>query len=182
MCEYCKEGKNLFLAEKPYDNMGNDTSEIIIVNPEYGIAEVRSQDNYSIYERPTRSVRRLICNYCPNCGERLRKTDEIDMNENAHKVEPSITKEEILQNCKYSYIIPTYGDVLPYETFNNCVENLILTDYHGTGSLILFGKVIENTKINIQNRTIYFSDSFFVPFDVLHSIFGDDMEIIWFNK
>lgn len=55
-------------------------------------------------------------------------------------------------------------------------------DYDGSGDLVLFDKVVEDTSTWIHNRTVYFSNKFFVPFDVLHSIFGDDMKIIWFNK
>lgn len=103
------------------------------------------------------------------------------MNGNIYKVAPSITKEEILQNCKYRDI-PDYGDVMTYEEFMDCVESYGIIDYDGSGDLVLFNKVVEDTSTWIHNRTVYFSNKFFVPFDVLHSIFGDDMKIIWFNK
>lgn len=103
------------------------------------------------------------------------------MNGNIYKVAPSITKEEILQNCKYEEI-PDYGDVMLYEEFMDAVSSYCITDYDGSGELVLFDKVVLGTSTWIHNRTVYFSNKFFVPFDVLHSIFGNDMKIIWFNK
>lgn len=103
------------------------------------------------------------------------------MNGNIYKVVSNITKEEILQNCEFKEI-PDFGDVMIYEDFIYDVENWSITDYDGVGDLILYDKVVKHTSTWIHNRSVYFADRFFVPFDVLHSIFGDDMKIIWFNK
>ena len=103
------------------------------------------------------------------------------MNGNIYKVAPIITKEEILQNCEYEEI-PDYGDVMSYEKFMKAVNSYCIMDYDGSGELVLFDKVVKRTSTWIANKTVYFADKFFVPFDVLHSIFGDDMKIVWFNK
>lgn len=103
------------------------------------------------------------------------------MNGNIYKVAPTITKEEILQICEYEDI-PDYGDVMTYEHFMDCVNSYCIMDYDGDGELVLGDKVVKNTSTWIHNKTVYFVDKFFVPFDVLHSIFGDDMKIIWYNK
>lgn len=103
------------------------------------------------------------------------------MRGNIYKVVPSITKEEILQNCEYDDI-PDYGDVMTYDEFMECVDSYSIMDYDGSGELVLFDKVVKRTSTWIHDKTIYFSNKFFVPFNVLHSIFGDDMKIIWFNK
>lgn len=103
------------------------------------------------------------------------------MNGNIYKVAPTITKEEILQSCEYKDI-PSYGTVMNYDEFKDCVNSYCITDYDGSGELVLCDKIVNNTSTWIHNRTVYFFDKFFVPFDVLHSIFGDDMKIIWFNK
>lgn len=103
------------------------------------------------------------------------------MNGNIYKIAPSITKEEILQNCKYEEILD-YGDVMSYEEFMKAVNSYCIIDYDGSGELILYDKVVKNTSIWISNKTVYFADKFFVPFDVLHKTFGDDVKFIWFNK
>lgn len=103
------------------------------------------------------------------------------MNGNIYKVAASITKEEILENCEYGGI-PEYGKVMSYGEFLDCVECYCITDYDGNGNIVLFGKVVENAHLWIHNRSVYFSNKFFVPFDILHSIFGNDMNFIWFNK
>lgn len=103
------------------------------------------------------------------------------MNGNIYKLAPSITKEEILQNCKFREI-PDYGDVMTYQEFMKAVNSFCIMDYDGSGEIILFDKVVENASTWIHHRTVYFEDRFFVPFDVLYSIFGNDMKIIWFNK
>ena len=103
------------------------------------------------------------------------------MNGNIYKVAPSITKEEILQNCDYEEI-PDYGDVMSYKEFIEAVDNFCIIDYDGSGKLILYDKVVKNTSIWIFNKTVYFTDKFFVPFDVLYKTFGDDIKFVWFNK
>ena len=100
---------------------------------------------------------------------------------NIYKLAPSITKEEILQNCKFREI-PDYGDVMTYQEFMKAVNSFCIMDYDGSGEIILFDKVVANTSTWIHHRTVYFEDRFFVPFDVLYSIFGNDMKIVWFNK
>lgn len=103
------------------------------------------------------------------------------MNGNIYKVVPIITKEEILEVCEFEEI-PDFGDVMTYKEFMDDVDSWCITDYDGSGDLILCDKVVVSASIWIHNKTVYFADRFFVPFDVLHSIFGDDMKIIWFNK
>ena len=103
------------------------------------------------------------------------------MNGKIYKVAPSITKEEILQNCEF-YEIPDYGDVYTYEEFMEMVEDYSIIDYDGTGRLVLNNKAVHYTSTWLHNRSMFFVNKFFVPFDVLHSIFGDDMKFIWFNK
>ena len=103
------------------------------------------------------------------------------MNGKIYKATPSITKEEILQSCKYEEI-PDFGHVMQYEQFKKAVDSYCITDYDGRGDLILFDKVVSDTSIWVHNKTVHFYNKFFVPFDVLYSIFGDDMKILWFNK
>lgn len=103
------------------------------------------------------------------------------MNGKIYKEAPSITKEEILQNCKYEEM-SNFGCVMPYEQFKKAVDSYCITDYDGSGDLILFDKVVSDTSIWVYNKTVHFYNKFFVPFDVLYSIFGDDMKILWFNK
>lgn len=103
------------------------------------------------------------------------------MNGNIYKLEPSITKEEILQVCKFSDI-PNYGDVMSYKEFMECVDSYSLMDYDGSGRIIINDKKISNSSTWLGHKTVYFENKFFVPFDVLYSIFGDELKIIWFNK
>ena len=86
-----------------------------------------------------------------------------------------------MQNCEYEEI-PDFGHVMQYEQFKKAVDSYCIMDYDGSGELVLFDKVVKRTSTWIANKTVYFADKFFVPFDVLHSIFGDDMKIVWFNK
>ena len=103
------------------------------------------------------------------------------MNGNIYKVVPGITKEEILQNCEYEEI-PDYGDVMSYEEFMEAVNSYCITDYDGSGDLVLFDKVVKRTSAWIANKTVYFTDKFFVPFETLYKIFGNDVKFVWFNK
>lgn len=103
------------------------------------------------------------------------------MNGHIYKVVPSITKEEILQNCEYEEM-PEYGDLFDYKEFSEAVNNWVLTDYDGSGSLVLFEKRVKGTSTWLSNKTVYFKDKLFVPFDVLYKTFGDDVKFIWFNK
>lgn len=103
------------------------------------------------------------------------------MNGKIYKVVPEITREEILQACEFREI-PNYGSVMTYQEFIDAVDEWYITDYDGSGELILNDKVVMRTSTWIRNRCVYFIDEFIVPFDVLYSIFGDDMKFIWFNK
>ena len=103
------------------------------------------------------------------------------MNGNIYKVAPSITKEEILSVCEFDEI-PNFGDVMTYEKFIDAVDSWSIMDYDGTGHIILYDKVVARTSTWLHKKSIYFADRFFVSFNVMHSIFGDDMKIIWFNK
>lgn len=103
------------------------------------------------------------------------------MNGKIYKAASSITKEEILEVCEFEEI-PDYGRVMTYEEFADAVDGYCIMDYDGSGDLILYDKVVVGTSTWIYNRTVHFDDRFFVPFNVLHLIFGDDMKIIWFNK
>lgn len=103
------------------------------------------------------------------------------MNGNIYKVSQTITKEEILQSCEFD-AIPDYGDVYTYEKFIDMVEEYSIIDYDGTGRLVLNDKVVKHTATWLHHRSVFFADRFFVPFDILYSIFGDDIKFIWFNK
>lgn len=103
------------------------------------------------------------------------------MNGNIYKMAPDITREEILEMCEFESI-PDYGHVMTCREFMDDVKTYCITDYDGDGDLILYDKVVKGTSLWIHNRTVYFEDRMFVPFDILHLIFGDDMKIIWFNK
>lgn len=72
MCEYCENGKNLFLSRDNFNVDKNDKSEMIIKNPKSGIVEIASQDSFSLYDKPTRTIRRIKINYCPMCGRKLQ--------------------------------------------------------------------------------------------------------------
>ena len=103
------------------------------------------------------------------------------MNGKIYKVAPGITKEEILSVCEFGEV-PDFGDVMTYEKFMDAVESWTIMDCDGSGDLMLYDKVVKFTSTWIHHRSVFFVNKFFVPFDVLHSIFGDDMKIIWFNK
>lgn len=103
------------------------------------------------------------------------------MNGKIYKVVENITKEEILQNCEFKEI-SDYGDVMTYDDFMRNVEDLSIMDYDGCGALIISDKAVMHTYTWISSRAMYFDDLFIVPFDVLHSLFGDDMKVVWFNK
>lgn len=103
------------------------------------------------------------------------------MNGKIYKVASSISKEEILEICQFDNV-PDFGDVMTYKEFMDAVDNWSIMDYDGSGHIILYDKVVRRTSTWIRSRAVYFADKFIVPFDVLHSIFGDDMKIIWFNK
>lgn len=100
---------------------------------------------------------------------------------NVYKVAESITKDEILQVCNYGPI-SEYGDIFDYNKFVSCVECYGITDYDGYGELVLYDKEVKNSSILCDCKTVYFCNNYFVPFDVLYSIFGDDMKFIWFNN
>ena len=104
------------------------------------------------------------------------------MKGNIYKMIPSITKEEILQNCEYNENIPDYGDVFTYDDFIRDVDCYAITDYDGNGQLMLFGKIVKDTGLWIYNKCVYFRGRFFVPFKVLYNLFGNDVAFIWFNK
>lgn len=63
MCEYCENGKNLFLTRDNFNSDKNDRSEMIIKNPKIGIIEIASQDSFSLYNKPTRTIRRIIIKF-----------------------------------------------------------------------------------------------------------------------
>lgn len=84
MCEYCENGKNLFLTHECF-GAEKDTSEMIIKYPQSGNVIIASEDSYSIYDKPTRTIRRIVINYCPICGKPL-KTDETRPLIHAHAI------------------------------------------------------------------------------------------------
>ena len=71
MCEFCEDGKNLFLTRKCFNVDKADSSEMIIKSPKSGIVEIKSQDSFSLYDKPTRTIRRIKINFCPMCGRKL---------------------------------------------------------------------------------------------------------------
>lgn len=71
MCGYCENGKNLFLTRNSFNIDKSDKSEMIIKNPKSRIVEIASQDSFSLYDKPTRTIRRIAINYCPMCGRKL---------------------------------------------------------------------------------------------------------------
>ena len=103
------------------------------------------------------------------------------MNGSIYKAVPDLTKEEILEVCEFESI-PKYGKVMTCKEFMDAVKTYCITDCDGDGDLILYDRVVKGTSLWIYNRTVYFEDRLFVPFDELYSIFGNDMKIIWFNK
>lgn len=74
MCEYCENEKNLFLTRKSFGII-KDTSEMII-HSKYKTVEIASEDSHSIYDKPTRTIRRIEINYCPICGKKLATTEK----------------------------------------------------------------------------------------------------------
>lgn len=70
MCDYCESGKNLFLQRYTFPNYKYDKTQIII-NPKKRIIEIKSQDTFSPYEKPVRTVRMIKINFCPMCGREL---------------------------------------------------------------------------------------------------------------
>lgn len=70
MCKYCEDGENLFFTAQGFDKK-NDKSTAIITKPRSGILEIASQDSFSLYDKPTRTIRRIKINLCPMCGRKL---------------------------------------------------------------------------------------------------------------
>ena len=97
------------------------------------------------------------------------------------KAVDSITKEEVLEVCRLADV-RDYGDVMTYEEFMAHVECGGITDYDGEGAFVFKDKIATNTGTGVGDRTMYFADKLFVPFEILHSLFGDDMKICWFNR
>ena len=81
------------------------------------------------------------------------------MNGNIYKVAPSITKEEILQNCEYEEI-PDYSDVMSYEKFMKAVNSYCIMDYDGSGELVLFDKVVKKLQHGLLIRQFILQTSF----------------------
>lgn len=76
MCEYCENRKNLFLTRDSFNIDKTDSSEMIIKNLKSGIVEIASQDSFSMYDKTTRTIRRIVINYCPICGRKLKNAEE----------------------------------------------------------------------------------------------------------
>ena len=97
------------------------------------------------------------------------------------KAVDSITKAEVLEVCRLADV-RDYGDVMTYEEFMAHVECGGITDYDGEGAFVFKDKIATNTGTGVGDRTMYFVDKLSVPFEILHSLFGDDMKICWFNR
>lgn len=104
------------------------------------------------------------------------------MQGNIYKVAENITKEEILQVCEYREHVSEYGDVMQFEEFMKYVKCGALIDYDGYGRIILFGKEVANSSLWIDNETVYITDKLFIPFNVIHELFGNDVKVNWFNR
>lgn len=104
------------------------------------------------------------------------------MNGVIYKAVDSITKEEILQACKFEDRIDKWGDTMNYDEFTACVRSYGITDYDGFGEIMLFNKVVSNSSVICDADAVFIEYRFFIPFEYLRSIFGDDMKFVWHNK
>lgn len=98
MCEYCENKKNLFLTRETFrKSCSNDSSTMIITKPEHGIVEIASQDNVSIYDKPTRTIRKIKINFCPMCERKLFELTLKQTVENS--VKETINNDAYLWSC-----------------------------------------------------------------------------------
>lgn len=104
------------------------------------------------------------------------------MNGTIYKAVASITKEEILQACEFEDRMDMWGDIMSYDEFTACVRSYGITDYDGFGEIMLFDKVVSNSSVICDTKSVFIEDKFFIPFEYLYSIFGDDIKFIWHNK
>lgn len=92
-----------------------------------------------------------------------------------------VSSKEFEEACEFENI-SDFGDVFSYEDFMDMIETGCISDYDGSGELVLFDKTVVNSCISISNRNAYIEGSLFVPFEILHKMFGDGMKFCWYNK
>lgn len=98
-----------------------------------------------------------------------------------YKAVEDVSKEEILNALEFRED-KSCGTVFSFEEFLKEVEDMSLMDYDGSGNMILNGKVVKNSSTWIHDRSMYIVNKYFVPFEKLEELFGEEIEILWFNK
>lgn len=107
------------------------------------------------------------------------------MNGIIYKAVNSITKEEILATIDEYEIIDTNDteyNIYEYNDFLEDVNNYYITNYDGSGNLIINDKLLLNTSLLLFEKSVYFENKLFVPFNVLYNLFGENIKFAWFNK
>lgn len=74
------------------------------------------------------------------------------------------------------------GSLFTLSKFINDANNKLIMDYDGFGEVIYKGKEIDNAILYVDLQLIGISDTVFFPLDKLYEIFGNDINIDWYNK
>lgn len=75
-----------------------------------------------------------------------------------------------------------YGDVFDLDTFEHYNDCKCITDYDGSGCMIFDGKLVNNSVVWCFNKSVLINKQYILPYSSLRELFGDMVEIIWYNK
>lgn len=101
-----------------------------------------------------------------------------------NKAVSSITADEILAAFNEGNVgeVPSYADLMPLEGFIGIVNWGGFIDYDGFGELVIDGKAGHHTTTLISQRSFLIGNKLVVPFKVLRDVFGDRVQVAWYNK
>lgn len=68
------------------------------------------------------------------------------------------------------------------DTFKEWVDDECVIDSDGYGRLVIDGKIVENSRTNLDEKLIQIKNGPDVPIKSIAAIFGNDAAVVWYNR
>lgn len=94
-----------------------------------------------------------------------------------------LTADDVIEAAKpYLDVKPNHGRVMAIERFVEDVESRCITDYDGSGLLVLDGKIVDGSVLILEWASVRIGSELIVPLAMLRDLLGERVAVLWFNK
>ncbi len=96
----------------------------------------------------------------------------------------SVTVDEVLAAFGHgnNKDVPDYAHLMTMNEFIDSVDEHVFTDYDGAGTLVIDGKTNDAALAFIDWGSVLIANELIVPFTVLKELFGDRVQVAWYNR